>query len=317
MTAAPVEVSDYRKRIFALRARLSPAVDKRITGITSKLRYNEKRYFEDILRRAAGNSLPEPTDIAIGPLIAYERFWAILEPFFETNEAIRGFEKRFLVKLLEDDEASIPDTWTTEFLDRLDETTKEKISRLYLDFDTQIPLSIEDIGKAAYLREETFKSYEKNTLNRWLDDALEKAIEDELKAAGLSDKKPLRLKRTSRPVTNIPVSLVERKNVLDAYVKAIELHNKTNPTVEEIAEIALMPKSTVAKKVAQPSVLTDLSTLIQKKINYANKPERKEFWTEAWREIKDKSQKAAEKILKQRERQRYDDTKEASENGYR
>jgi len=302
-----MEVSEYRKLIFALRSKLSSETDKRITGVSSELHYNEKLYFEDLMRRAAGNSFEEPTDLSLNHVAAFEKVWNTLKPMFETATKVRTFEERFLQPLLSDDEASIPETWRTLFVSRLSEATTDKMMLLYRYYDKELNIPIAQIGKAAYLQDPGFRHFEERAILPSLDRAIEKAIEDELLANGLGEKKRLKSNKVDKSQNSIP-SMLEKNEVVKSYIKAVESHKKPTPTIEEIAEIESRPISTISKRLSEISVLSDIYKEVKKKRNLAKKDERIELWTTALVGVEDKIQKASAKLRKQRERQ-YDDDK--------
>ena len=185
-------VSDYRKKIFALREKLSPEIVSKINEIAPVHLKGEKWYLELLLRKAVGNSLPEPTDITgcmyIGEesLSEYKRLWNILESKFEREETLNAFEKTYLNPVLVDEEASLPQKLSNMFVDRISKETSDLMLRLDADYQRSLTIPPNELRKIVLLKELAFNKYEKDVLQSSLKQELERVIEEELIANGLA-----------------------------------------------------------------------------------------------------------------------------------
>jgi len=299
-------ILDFRKRVFELLGKLSKRISDKVRRVASQLHYNEKWYFEDVLRRAAGNSLPEPCDISIEELEGYMKFWDILSKHFDTSVDLKRFETDFVQPVLDDDEAIMPNLWVDRFVDRLEKDTKEKMVQLHSDYGLELKIPIEDIGRIAYLRPLTFQYVEREFIVPSLDAAIADAINTELARVGLRTKKVQGPKRKHPKPAFLP-SVDERLKTAKAYIEAMDANKTSKPTLQMISETSKRPKSTLAKEVLTLPFLTILREELEKKVNQSKIPETKDFWSEGLVETETIAEKISERIRKNKERPFRDD----------
>jgi|GEM_PF-6003062 len=195
----------FKKRFFSLRDTLSKEITERFSKLAENLAENEYYRFKEIMRRAAGNSLPEPTDINETPFTNeeryYERLYSILEPHFENEKKKIEFVKRFVIPLLEEKEKGLLEYWKKYFIGRISQETIELFIKLgyytrdeIVYINNEIDLKIFDrtdfqtvdfFRKPSLLSKPSFETWEKEQFQPLLQEIIEREIKGELKEKGL------------------------------------------------------------------------------------------------------------------------------------
>lgn len=308
-------ISDLRKMVFALREKVSKEVSNKISMLANNYGYNEKWYYEDVMRRAAGNTLPDPTDITIHSVNAYKRFLVILEGCFIDDESIKNFEENFIKKILDYDEEALPNTLNRILWDRLSNETEEKRLRLAEDYGRLWYIKTQaQLIKVIKLKPLTFQKYEKDIIIPDIDEELAKAIEDELMGAGLiqkgTGKKPDAKKKYSKLKSNV-VSMADR------YFEAIDKLKISTPTAQELEDVTGLTKSTWNRYLSDPISLAELRKKAQKMQSYifSKSDESKDKWKAIENIIDEKIDKVAySKDAMSKKKVEYNDNKRQRNN---
>jgi hypothetical protein len=234
-------LDDLRKTVYGYRDKLSPIINEKIKKLAADLHYYEHLYFFDVIRRAIGNSLPEPSDIIFDiPTLgknACKRYLNLLEEKFKNNKTKKEFEK-FVNDVLDKEEKDLPDTWVNLLYNRLDSETLDKWKDFIGNYPSQKIVTDADLnaGVSAYLNPLEFKEY-KERLNRKLDDAIAEEVTKGLKVKGLekvTDIPAKELQGTGEQ--KLSKSKKKQSPMIEAYFKAVEKTKISSPTLRELED---------------------------------------------------------------------------------
>lgn len=182
------DLTDYRKQMAKMAARLSKPVQSSIAALAKVFGTSPKLLQEDFLWRAAGNSLRVPTNIARGTARAYERCLSILRPQFASSKKTADFERQYFRPIVDMEKKRLPDLLNERLIERLSEEAKKKLTTLELQFGRTMVFEVKPLARIVHLTPLAFAKYEADQIVPFLDYEIERCIEKELVAAGLAEK---------------------------------------------------------------------------------------------------------------------------------
>ncbi|MBS4029757.1 MAG: hypothetical protein KGZ58_14125 [Ignavibacteriales bacterium] len=192
-----------KNKFFSLKSQLSKEIQEKIVRLAENLQHNEKEEYEYIMRRAAGNSMQEPTDITAPPtdFISenryYERVVSLLDPFFNDEQKRKKFEGDFILPVIIEKENKLPEIWASWIFDRFSKEELKIITDLHWNYGVEREFSPEELKKIAFLNPHPFIEWKQKFTDE-RKTKLKQLAEDELIEKGLEKERTQQKKESGK-----------------------------------------------------------------------------------------------------------------------